>query len=249
MIDIHCHILPGLDDGANDMDEALDMADMAVESGVTTICVTPHTNLLQFFDDNYESKQLEDAFLEFQDALKAEHIPLRVVRGCEIFVTPGVVDLVKQGMITTMNHTKHCLIEFDFEEKAEFIESTIREFVDAGFRPVVAHPERYYCVQDHPYQIFDWMREGALTQINKGSVLGRFGKDCERCADYLLDMQAVTCISSDAHSPFRRTTDMREISEYIAREYSMQYRDELLYYNPGKIIGVETEELPMRERY
>lgn len=237
MIDIHCHILPGLDDGARTMDEALDLADIAVSGGVTTICVTPHTNLLEFFDDNYESEELKDRFLDFQEALRREHIPLEIVRGSEIYVTPHAAERVAQGQIRTMNGTKHCLIEFNFDCYPGKIFDAAQDFLSKGYVPVIAHPERYYCVQEDPLLLRDLLRMGALTQVNKGSVLGKFGRECEMCADFLLDEELVTCIASDAHSPFRRNTDMREISDYMAREYSSEYRDLLLKINPAKIIG------------
>lgn len=237
MIDIHCHILPYIDDGADSMDHALDMADIAVSTGVSAICVTPHTNLFQG-SPNYESAELTDLFDRFVAALHQERIPLTVYRGAEIFADSVSLDLVKEGRIRTMNGTRHCLMEFDFDESPGVIEHTVKNYVDAGYVPVIAHPERYECVIEDPLLVRFWLEMGALSQINKGSVLGKFGSACEMCADFLLDEELVSCVASDAHSPYMRTTEMREIERYLARVYSREFSNLLLKENPRRILGV-----------
>ena len=100
----------------------------------------------------------------------------------------------------------------------------------------MAHPERYFCVQDEPRLLHEWRMRGALTQMNKGSILGRFGRDVERTAEVLLRNRLFSCIASDAHHAYIRTTDMKELYYYLQRHYSLKEQDRLLRKNPLSIL-------------
>ena len=116
------------------------------------------------------------------------------------------------------------------------IEAIIEELQGAGLVPILAHPERYFCVQDEPNLLREWRMQGALAQMNKGSVLGKFGVEVERTAELLLRNHLFTCIASDAHHADVRTTDMKELHYYLQRHYSLEEQDRLLRKNPLSII-------------
>ena len=104
---------------------------------------------------------------------------------------------------------------------------------------MIAHPERYRCVQESESGIAKWKNRGCLLQVNRGSIFGRFGSGAKQCVDRLLDQHMVTCIASDAHKPYERTTYMADVKEYMEQEYSFEYSKKLLYDNPKRILEGE----------
>lgn len=235
MIDIHTHILPGVDDGAESMHEAYDMAEIAVKSGIEALVATPHSNHDRALE-NYESDRQMNLFEEFKDILQKEKVPLQIFRGMEIWASIDIPEKIAQKRLITLNQTQYLLVEFAFEEEPWWIEAILNEIQNAGMIPVIAHPERYYCVQDEPNYLYTWRIQGALAQMNKGSILGRFGPQIERTADVLLRHNLFTCIASDAHHAHVRTTDMSELTRYLQRYYSMGDQYKLLRQNPLAII-------------
>ena len=181
MIDIHTHILPGLDDGARDMEDSLSMAALALKSGVHTLVATSHANTGGFFKE-YSIEEYLQRLEAFRKALDEVKLPLRVFSGME---------------------------------------------------------ERYRCVQESESGIAKWKNRGCLLQVNRGSIFGRFGSGAKQCVDRLLDQHMVTCIASDAHKPYERTTYMADVKEYMEQEYSFEYSKKLLYDNPKRILEGE----------
>lgn len=241
MIDIHTHILPEIDDGADSLEDAYEMALMAVRSGVRAIVATPHSNQGIRVSD-YEIVKQEKAFEELKQLLLQENVPLKLYRGMEIWTSVDMAEKIKAGKLLTLNQTPYVLIEFAFDEEVWWIEAIISELKQIGLIPILAHPERYFCVQEDPNLLYAWRMQGALAQMNKGSILGRFGRDIEKTAETLLKNRLFTCIASDAHHAYVRTTDMKELQYYLQRQYSLMEQDRLLRQNPLSIIkGVSTK--------
>lgn len=231
-IDIHTHILPGVDDGAHSMEDALAMAQMAVESGVHTVVATPHSSREPRFASLVESR-----VRAFQYRLRCEEIPLRVLPGMEIFATEATPALLAEGALLPLNGTRYALVEFAFEEDPAFIEEILHGIRAVRFVPVVAHPERYACVADDPRLAADWRRDGCLIQVNKGSLLGRFGEEIRDTAVRLLRENVVTAIASDAHSPVMRTTEMASAARYLKETFSPAIERALLFENPRRLLA------------
>ena len=235
MIDIHTHILPKIDDGAESLEEAYEMALMAVRSGVKALAATPHSNHSADFLDE-ELKRQDKAFMDLEQLLLREKVPLKLYRGMEIWSSVDMVEKIKSKQLITLNHTPYVLVEFGFDEEPWWIEAIIGDLQGAGLVPILAHPERYFCVQDEPNLLREWRMQGALAQMNKGSILGRFGREVERTAEVLLRNHLFTCIASDAHHAYIRTTDMRELQHYLQRHCSTTEQEALLIKNPLAII-------------
>lgn len=235
MIDLHAHILPELDDGSQGLMESLEMARLAVESGVTAMVATPHCA-----DDRRQ--EVYSAFLLLQEALKEMHIPLRLYPGMEIYGTQDTVRLLKEGKLFTLNGSRYPLIEFDFQSDGEEETWILRNVIRAGFRPVVAHPERYRYVQEDPELINRWQRMGCLFQVNRGSLLGRFGRGAYGMAMELVDRGFATVVASDAHSPKIRTPWMKDVQGLLSEEVSPAAAQYLLTRNPKSIL--KDEQLP-----
>lgn len=227
--------MPGIDDGARDWKDVYEMAALAVNSGVDTIVCTHHCNMPGIYD-NYNSRQLDELFIELQDRLWQGEFPLRVVRGMEIFGTPDICDKIYERKLLPINGTKYFLVEFFFEESPQYMTDLLYDMLRQGMHPVVAHPERYYALSEDPFLLSKWMKKGILSQINKSSILGKFGNRVERTALTFLDSNMVTCIASDAHSPRLRTTYMGEIRKFLLRYYSEELAWRLLEENPRRIV-------------
>lgn len=235
MIDIHTHILPGMDDGARDMEDALAMAQLAVESGVHTLVATSHANVGGFFGE-YSVKQYVRRLEELRGVLRQERIPLTVLSGMEIFTTEEVPEMMEDGQVIPLNHSRYYLMEFDFGIEQVHMDGMLESVIQEGYVPVIAHPERYDCVQESLWSMEGWVQRGCLTQINRGSVFGKFGRRAKECADEMLRRRMAVCIASDAHKPYERTTFMADIKDYMEEQYSFEYARELLYENPLRII-------------
>ncbi len=234
MIDIHTHILPGLDDGARDYYDSIEMAVMAYESGTTEIVATPHCNIPGVYG-NYFGEEFVDIFQRTCEVFVREQIPVHLMPGMEVFATIDLPQLLTEGKVMPINQTRYVLIEFDFGEDPDFADAILKQVADIHAWPVVAHVERYEFVQDDPQIIYRWLTRGYAIQVNKGSFLGRFGRRAERTAYRLLNHNLISAIASDAHSPQQRTTYMADAYESLAADYPKAYLDALFTKNPANI--------------
>lgn len=237
MIDIHCHILPRFDDGAASLEDSLAMARMAVDSGVTDIVATPH------FPGVRKTLQDIPAILDryelLVDAIKRENLPLNLHLGSEVHCRPQTQDLARHGQLITIAETPYLLTEFFFGESYEYMTQMLEILSDYGYIPVVAHPERYEVIQRDPELLEEWFRNDYVLQINKGSILGAFGKVAENTALWMLDYGFVHIIASDGHSPERRTTKMNRLRKWMLENYDEDYVRLLLEENPARLLRGE----------
>lgn len=237
MIDIHCHILPSLDDGSADMDESLAMAHIAAASGIRGIVATPH-----FRGEEQGLAQLPkilSRYRHFARALAQTEIPITVYPGAEILCLPQTPRLARQKELPTLADTNYLLVEFYFDESAEYMDGILRQIHDCGYRLVVAHPERYCAIQRDPVLANRWSRMGYALQLNKGSLLGAFGDRVQCTATALLEDGSIRLLASDAHSIARRTTDMRPLRQWLSRECPAEAAAILLEENPRRLIRGE----------
>ncbi|WP_426350906.1 tyrosine-protein phosphatase [Alloiococcus sp. CFN-8] len=235
MIDIHLHILPELDDGAETMEDAIIMAELAVESGVKTAIATPHANIRGVFQ-NYYDDRLKKSFESFKIALKEKNIPLQLIEGMEIYGQGNIAELLKKGRIISLNSSRYILIEFPFHESAAYMNRKLEEVYYEGYVPIIAHPERYACVQEDMSVIFNWINKGYYIQLNKGSITGYFGKGCKITAFSLLNEGIVSFIASDAHNTYRRNPCLDGVRSLLEEYYPLEYIKSIFETNPMKVI-------------
>ena len=238
MIDLHTHILPGLDDGSPDLETSVLMAAVAAESGVTHLVATPHSNQRGAFE-NYASPALQVRFAALRSAVREAGIPLELSLGMEIFGTGDVLQLLHDGRLLTLGGGRYLLIEFGFHEDPLRIERLLDALLAAGYWPVVAHPERYYGLQRMPNYLYDWASRGIVLQVNKGSLFGRFGRGAQALAAAMLERGLVGCVASDAHGPDVRTPDLAGAWDYLAEHFSERLAERLLTRNPAHILHSE----------
>ncbi len=234
MIDIHCHILPAVDDGADSLETALEMARVAAATGVTDIAATPH---FRGVAESFEMlPEIERARKALSDAVRAEGIGVKLHGGAEILCVAETPYLPKHLRLPTLGEGKYLLCEFYFDESAYFMSDILSALREDGYIPVVAHPERYDAVQRDPRLLVSWFREGYILQANKGSILGTLGRGAERAADFMLDSGLCHLIAGDAHGLESRTTDMRELRRYVHDYIDGEYGRILLRENPRRIL-------------
>ncbi len=222
------------------------MAALAVESGGHTIIATPHCNLPEGLGeggglDAVGVRRHTDAL---NGALAREEIDLCVYPGMEIFGTMQTAQRLREGTLCTLAGSRYPLIEFPFidyaEEATEILESVLR----LGLRPIVAHPERYRYTQRQPQLLNLWMDMGCLLQVNRGSLLGRFGGREEELSHALVGRGFAAFVASDAHSPVVRTPWMRDVWEMLAQEYSEKTAYALLEGNPARVLKNQEINIP-----
>ncbi len=234
MIDIHTHILPGIDDGSTSLEESIIMASMAVKSGVDTVVVTPHG-----WNGNTNIEKYWAAYRQLEIALSDNNIPLKLVSGMEILLTEGVLDAIENKNLLSINDTKYLLVEFNFEEEAWVAEYYLQMLQEAGYNPIVAHPERYRFMHRNPELAYEWVRQDYVLQANKDSILGRFGSRCQRLAVEFLNHNLIQVVASDTHGIERRTPRMNGVQALLENEFSPIYANMLLEENPKRIIHGE----------
>lgn len=236
MVDIHAHILPWTDDGSPDPEISVEMAEQAVRSGVDRLVMTPHCNIPDMFDNYNDDDVIRSRMKAFQKQVEEAGIPLQLYTGMEVFGTFDVPDYLKEGRLLTINDTGYLLMEFPFAGSPDYATEILHRVCDMGYAPIVAHPERYEYVQKDHSIVDYWIRMGCGIQVNKGSLLRRFGRAPYYCAAGLLEAGMVSCIASDAHHSEWRTTYMDEVRYMLTQEYGESYADFLTRLNPGRIL-------------
>ena len=238
MVDIHCHILHGIDDGAENSDVSFEMAKLALESGTTKIIATPHANIPDT-DYVHTSTIILEKVKSLNEALAREGVPLKIYTGCEIFAAGDFIKLLKKGQLLTLNNSNYVLVEFDFFEHYASVFAKLEELLSEGFVPIVAHPERYAFVEENEECINVIKNMGCLIQCNKGSVTGRFGRAAKFISHEMLVREQVDFIASDAHSSRMRTPILTDAYQIVNELYSKAYADLLFDINPRKILNHE----------
>ena len=236
IFDLHSHILPYTDDGSRDMEEALEMARIAADSGVRVMVATPHANQRGWYE-NYATGRMKEIFRLLKDKIQDSRISLTLLPGMEIFASSDIVELIRRGRLCPMAGTSFFLIEFPFDCPQRQMEYLLEEMLEEGCVPLIAHPERYYCVQNDPMLLKDFKSMGCLIQLNKGSVFGRFGPRSGETAKRMLDGKLADVIGSDAHRADSRTPDMGPFSQYLINEYGGEEAARLLEENPRRLLS------------
>ena len=238
MVDLHTHMLPRLDDGSQSMRESLMMARMAVDSGVSGIAVTPHCNIRGVYD-NYDGEEFRKRVADFREEIKKEKLPLKVFVGAEVFAGENLAELIRTKTVVPLNDGRYLLIEFPFGEDGDWMTFLLNVVLENGYVPLVAHPERYDQVQADPNLAYTWVCMGCALQVNKGSIIGHFGRRVRQTAMLLLEHELAACVASDAHHAEFRTPHMTEVKEYLEQAFGKSCVQLLLKDNPMRILNSE----------
>lgn len=233
MIDIHCHILPNVDDGSESLEESIEMAKIAESEGITKIVNTSHCH----FDFKYKKgNELKLELEKFNQALKEENINIEVLLGNELYYTSDLIERFNELDFFSMNNSKYILMEFSPINFPKNIEDVIYEIKIRGYIPIIAHAERYKQVQEDVNIVLDCIKEGALIQVNASSILGKNGEKAEDTSKKLLDNNMVHFVATDAHSSNRRRPLIKDSYNYILKNYGKEVSEKLFIENPTAVI-------------
>ena len=243
LIDIHCHPLPNLDDGAASWDEALAMARLAAEDGVGRIIATPH-QLGAFGHIHADAIRKQAA--EFQQTLDRHAVTLTVLPGAEIRVEPHLAARVRRGeLLTLANRGRHVLLELPHNVYFP-IDRVLAELKAAGLTGILAHPERNQAIRSRPEVLAALVHAGCLVQVTGGSILGAFGHEVEQFASRLVEQGMVHFVATDAHGSRTRRPLLAKVFHAVANLVDESTAMVLLSQNPGRVT--EGKEVPSGRR-
>lgn len=234
--DIHCHMLPGVDDGSDSMDTTISMLGIAYEEGCTKIVLTPH---YEAGANKYEPKQLDKIYDEVKKEAKDRYPGLELYLGNELLYEPGVVSHVKDGLVHTMGGTKYILVEFNIRISYKELYNALKELVQGRFRPIVAHVERYQCLTGNMDRIYEICDLGVLLQMNAESIFGSIFDERVRWCRKLMKERYISFLGTDAHDLVYRAPHMKEALEWMYKKYGENYVRAISQEYPDKMLANE----------
>ncbi|TPF15949.1 tyrosine-protein phosphatase [Priestia megaterium] len=219
MIDLHCHILCGIDDGAQTIEDSLHMAKQAVSEGIHTIVATPHHQNGQYIN---EKKEIVQRVAKLNTYFLKERIPLTILPGQESRIYGEIIKDYHNGKILTLNQTnKYLFIELPPSQVPKFTGELVYDIQSEGLIPIIVHPERNSRLMEDPDILYNLVNKGVLTQITASSLTGRFGKKVKKFSMDLIEANLTHMIASDAHNLSGRNFYMQEASEWVASKYGI----------------------------
>ena len=236
MTDIHMHLIPGVDDGAENMDMALVMMIRAMDHGISQIIATPHSEA--FHDSDEHGKRL---FNRLVDAAAMVFPDMKLYLGCEVYCEPGmmneVMEALRSGQYPTMNGTKYVLMEFSQWVYPENTVPCVKELITAGYKPIIAHMERYNQLRDR-MDLVDQLRElGAQIQLNIYSLYDEMDDSTRNWARQLVQERKVDFLGTDAHRTYHRPPSAQMGLNWLYENVDQAYADAIAWENARKLLG------------
>lgn len=231
MIDVHNHLLFGVDDGPKTAEESIMMLHDAKRQGIDTIILTPH------YRHGYFSYPKEEIMRNFE-CLKetAKEIGVRIYLGTEYHVNSRMVEYFETGRCLTLANSRYVLAEYEYETQFSFMQNTVRNLLLHGYVPIVAHVERYGCMLENLDCAETLKKMGALIQVNAGAILGNEGRMQKKYCKIMLQAGLVDIVASDSHGMKYRANQMGECEKYLYKKYDSSYVEKILEQNPAKLL-------------
>jgi protein-tyrosine phosphatase len=251
MIDIHCHILPGVDDGAEVLTKSLAMAQAALEEGIQTIIATPHHLNGQF---NNTRDEIERAVQALNEALEKENLPLTILPGQETRINGDMVERLEKKELLPLNDTKYVFVELPSNHVPHYASQLLFDIQVAGYKPIIVHPERNSVLMQNPDQLYRMVKNGALTQVTASSVCGKFGKKIQKFSLDMIEANLTHFIASDAHNTTSRGFYMSDAYDEVKKHfgngmvYQFMENAELLINNQS-VVGDQPERIKQKKLF
>ncbi len=233
MIDLHCHMLPGIDDGAPDEQSALAMARIAVGDGIAFTACTPHITPGLYDND---AGLIRRRVVDLQKRLDDEGIALRLTSGADAYLTPGLLAALQAGMAPTLNGGRYFLLEPPHHVAPPQFEESVAEFLTAGYVPIITHPERLSWINTHYAMFTQLARRGVWMQITAGSLTGRFGEGAQYWGERMLDEGLVHILATDAHGVRRRAPLLAEGRHAAEKYVGKDEAQRLVFERPDAVL-------------
>lgn len=226
MIDIHHHLLFGLDDGAKDLETSVAMAETAVADGITHIICTPHANAHYRFDPAVNEQKLAQLRARLDGKLT-------LGLGCDFHLSfENIDDALKHPRKYTINQKNYLLVEFADLSIPQQMTQVFHQFLASGVQPIITHPERNPTIQKTPGRLDEWIAGGCLVQVTASSLTGRFGQNAQSFSGKLLQQNKVHFLATDAHNLESRPPRMKEAFDLVAKQYGPETAERLCITNP-----------------
>lgn len=231
MIDIHSHILPAIDDGSQDIKESLAMARLYLDNGFSGVVATSH-----WMEESVDLEIYDRAFNLLQEKLKENAINLDLYKGHELYISLQLAEKLKAMEGYSVNKGPYALVELPMSERGNYFDSVLHNLQLKGYRPILAHPERYAYVISDPNLIVKWIERGFLIQMNISSLIGNYGNDVRKAADILLQHDMVHFLATDSHSSRRRSPNIVKELQGLVDQDKINF---LLKDNPRRVLQGE----------
>ncbi|MFZ2447554.1 MAG: CpsB/CapC family capsule biosynthesis tyrosine phosphatase [Syntrophobacteraceae bacterium] len=233
MIDTHSHILPGLDDGVEDLDQAVEAARIAVQDGIEGMICTPH-----WINGIYENTRtvVMEAIESLEPHLKEHDIPLALYPGMELRIDPDLPGRISERELLTLNESAYALIELPAELIPPRIEAFFHSLQVERITPIIAHPERNPGLAKDPGRLYEWIESGALTQLTAGSLLGKFGGTVRKFCLLMLEHGMVHLIATDCHGPRNRAPKLSRAFKETEATVGKTIAARIFRENPMEIV-------------
>jgi protein-tyrosine phosphatase len=233
LVDIHSHILPGLDDGARTLDESLAMLTLAAETGTTDIVATPHANSAYAYDDAIVDRLIVEVSQEAGSSI-------RIHRGCDFHLNfDNLSSALQNPAPFTINSGRYLMVELPDFPSLPVMRTVLQRLVTIHVVPVITHPERNGPVCANLSELENWVRDGCLLQITAQSLLGRFGQTAKRVSETLMNSELVHFVASDAHDCHDRPPNLAPAYELVAQRWGPERADVLFTDHPTAVITNE----------
>lgn len=236
MIDLHCHVLPGIDDGSQSMEQTMEMLRIASREGIEAIIVTPHYKEGR---RNADISTIVKCMQGVQEKIEEQGLGVRLYPGNEIFYFDGVEELLEQDRVLTLNGTDRVLVEFSPTEEYTYIRNSLDNIRAQGYVPVLAHVERYECMVKHPEHVKELKHMDVEIQINASSVQGKLGRKVQQFLYQLLKDRCVYYVGTDAHNAESRAPEFQECYQMLKKKFDAAYIEEIFYENALAVIEAE----------
>ena len=235
-IDIHCHIMPGVDDGSPDIATSLEMLRIADKNGITHLILTPHHKPMHH---NVSPEHNVAYRKKLQEAAANAGIKAKLFSGNEIYYSDETMEELEAGKICSLAGSDYVLVEFHPTNPYKAIQNAANRVQAAGFIPIIAHVERYSDIVSHPARVSDLIEMGCFIQVNASSVMGKYGFGISHFTKKLLKENMVHFVASDAHDTGRRAPHLLDCRNYIERKFGEDYGKKLFFTNPANVIRNE----------
>lgn len=232
-VDMHSHILPGLDDGSKSMEQSIAMLRIARQEGIDAIIATPHNMPGK---GRPTREKLEERLSELRNEAERQGIDIEIYLGTEYYYREEVSEIFDREEAITMADSEYVLLEFNPPEEKSYIYNAVRETYSSGYTPIIAHVERYEQLMKKTEYVKTLKDMGALIQVNASSVIGENGLHTKRDVKKLLKAGLVDFISTDAHSDGHRAPRLEKCAAYLHKKYGADYAEKLLYKNAEKYL-------------
>lgn len=233
-VDIHCHVLPGVDDGARDLTDTVAMLRIAAAEGISDMIVTPHFHLGRYMATPETVLRILE---NIRQIAQTNRIPIRLYPGSEIYYFDEMVPKLKRKDLLTMNGTDFVLVEFSPAVMFRTMQNAMDELLSEGYQPILAHVERYECLRKDTGRVFFLHDMGVRIQVNASTVTGKNGAEGKRFVHRLLQGQAVDHIGTDAHGCKHRAPEIARCRKTIEKKYGAAYAYQILRGNAEEILN------------